>query len=61
MPIIFCRFLLPAACRFTPTFFINGARIEGAVPIDFIFHMIDAALLAEGKTPPPSQPGQHGQ
>lgn len=45
----------------TPTFFINGAKIEGAVPLDFIFHMIDAALLAEGKTPPPALPDQHGQ
>jgi protein-disulfide isomerase len=45
----------------TPTFFINGARIEGAVPIDFIFHMIDAALLAEGKTPPPAAPNAQGQ
>lgn len=45
----------------TPTFFINGARVEGAVPVDLIFHMIDSALLAEGKTPPPSQPVQHGQ
>lgn len=45
----------------TPTFFINGARVEGAVPIDLIFHMIDSALLAEGKTPPSSPPVQHGQ
>jgi len=45
----------------TPTFFINGARIEGAVPIDFIFHMIDTALLAEGKTPPPAAPDAQGQ
>jgi protein-disulfide isomerase len=45
----------------TPTFFINGARVEGAVPIDLIFHMIDSALLAEGKTPPPPPPVQQGQ
>lgn len=45
----------------TPTFFINGARIEGAVPLDFIFHMIDAALLAEGKTPPPAASDAKGQ
>lgn len=45
----------------TPTFFINGAKIEGAVPLDFIFHMIDAALLAEGRTPPPAAPATQGQ
>lgn len=31
----------------TPTMFINGAKIEGAVPVDFLFKIIDAALLAE--------------
>jgi protein-disulfide isomerase len=36
----------------TPTFFINGAKIEGIVPADFLFHVIDTALVAEGKTPP---------
>ena len=36
----------------TPTLFINGAKIEGAVPVDFLFHVIDTALLAKGKTPP---------
>jgi protein-disulfide isomerase len=45
----------------TPTFFVNGARIEGAVPLDFIFGMIDAALRAEGKIPPPAAPTAHGQ
>jgi protein-disulfide isomerase len=37
----------------TPTLFINGAKIEGAVPLDFLFKMIDNALLAQGQTPPP--------
>jgi protein-disulfide isomerase len=37
----------------TPTLFINGDKIDGAVPIEFIFKVIDDALLAEGKTPPP--------
>jgi protein-disulfide isomerase len=37
----------------TPTLFINGDKIDGALPIDFIFHIIDQALLAEGVTPPP--------
>jgi protein-disulfide isomerase len=37
----------------TPTYFINGAKFDGAVPIDFIFSAIDNALRAEGQTPPP--------
>jgi protein-disulfide isomerase len=37
----------------TPTLFINGDKIDGAVPIEFIFKVIDDALVAEGKTPPP--------
>jgi protein-disulfide isomerase len=38
----------------TPTLFINGEKIEGALPIDYIFGMIDDALRAEGVTPPPA-------
>jgi protein-disulfide isomerase len=37
----------------TPTFFINGAKLDGAVPLDYIFNEIDKALIAEGKKPPP--------
>jgi protein-disulfide isomerase len=37
----------------TPTLFINGDKFDGALPIDFFFKMIDQALVAEGKTPPP--------
>jgi protein-disulfide isomerase len=37
----------------TPTIFINDLKIEGAVPASFVFEMIDNALKAEGKTPPP--------
>jgi protein-disulfide isomerase len=40
----------------TPTLFVNGARVEGAVSKEFLFHMIDSALIADGKTPP--QAGQ---
>jgi protein-disulfide isomerase len=36
-----------------PTFYINGAKYDGAVPIAFIFDQIDNALRAEGVTPPP--------
>jgi protein-disulfide isomerase len=37
----------------TPTLFINGDKIDGALPIDFIYSIIDNALRAEGVTPPP--------
>ncbi len=37
----------------TPILFINGDKIDGAVPIEFIFGTIDKALLAEGVAPPP--------
>jgi protein-disulfide isomerase len=37
----------------TPALFINGAKVDGAVPIDFIFSRIDDALRAENITPPP--------
>jgi protein-disulfide isomerase len=36
----------------TPTMFINGMRIEGAVPLEFLFGVIDEALVAAGKVPP---------
>ena len=39
----------------TPTVFVNGAKFEGAVPIQFVFDMVDNALRAEGKIPPPRQ------
>ncbi len=37
----------------TPTVFVNGAKFEGAVPIEFVFDMVDNALRAEGQVPPP--------
>jgi protein-disulfide isomerase len=37
----------------TPSLFINGEKIDGAVPIDFIFNIIDGALRSENVTPPP--------
>ena len=36
-----------------PTLFINGDKIEGALPISYIFGLIDDALRAENITPPP--------
>jgi protein-disulfide isomerase len=37
----------------TPTLFINGEKIDGAVPTEFVFSEIDDALRAEGVQPPP--------
>ncbi len=37
----------------TPTLFINGDKIDGAVPLDFLFGEIDDALRAQGVQPPP--------
>jgi protein-disulfide isomerase len=37
----------------TPVLFINGDKVDGAVPLDFIFNVIDGALRAEGVQPPP--------
>lgn len=37
----------------TPSLFINGDKIDGALPIEFIFGVIDDALRAEGQIPPP--------
>jgi protein-disulfide isomerase len=36
----------------TPTLFINGEKVEGILPIETIYDVIDRALIAEGKTPP---------
>jgi len=37
----------------TPTFYINGEKYEGALPVEYIFGQIDDALRAENITPPP--------
>lgn len=37
----------------TPAMFINGEKLEGAYPIEDVYRMIDRALIAQGKTPPP--------
>jgi protein-disulfide isomerase len=38
----------------TPALFINGEKIEGAQPMEYIYRMIDGALIAAGQTPPPA-------
>lgn len=39
----------------TPALFINGEKLAGAVPLEFVYRMIDEALVAEGQTPPPAE------
>lgn len=38
----------------TPAIFINGEKIEGALPMEDIYRVIDGALIAAGQTPPPA-------
>jgi protein-disulfide isomerase len=40
----------------TPALFINGERLEGAEPVEYVYRMIDGALVAAGQTPPPAPP-----
>jgi protein-disulfide isomerase len=40
----------------TPALFINGERVEGAIPVEYIYRIIDNALIAAGQTPPPPIP-----
>jgi protein-disulfide isomerase len=42
----------------TPALFINGEKVEGAQPIEYVYRMIDNALTASGQTPPPAVPIQ---
>jgi protein-disulfide isomerase len=37
----------------TPTLFINGEKLEGALPAELLWMVIDRALVSEGITPPP--------
>jgi protein-disulfide isomerase len=52
------RFGVELGVSKTPTLFINGAKIDGAVPITFVFEMVDNALKAEGRVPQSSQEKQ---
>ncbi len=40
----------------TPALFVNGEKLEGALPVEYLFRMIDGALIAAGQTPPPAPP-----
>jgi protein-disulfide isomerase len=42
----------------TPALFINGEKVEGAQPLEYVYRMIDNALIASGQTPPPPAPAQ---
>jgi protein-disulfide isomerase len=37
----------------TPVLFVNGEKVEGVVPIESLYRVIDSALVAAGQTPPP--------
>lgn len=37
----------------TPVLFINGEMLEGALPLEDVYRVIDRALIAAGQTPPP--------
>jgi protein-disulfide isomerase len=40
----------------TPALFINGEKVEGAIPMEYVYKIIDNALTASGQTPPPPPP-----
>ena len=37
-----------------PVLYVNGERVEGVVPIETLYKIIDRALVAVGQTPPPA-------
>ncbi len=37
----------------TPALYVNGEKIDGAVPLTAVYRAVDSALLAAGQTPPP--------
>lgn len=39
-----------------PVLFVNGEKMEGALPIETLYRIIDRALTAAGQTPPPPTP-----
>lgn len=44
----------------TPTMFINGQRVEGAVPVEELRNVLDAALRDAGATPPDRKAASKG-
>ena len=39
-----------------PVLFVNGEKMEGVVPVETLYQVIDSALIAAGQTPPPAPP-----
>jgi protein-disulfide isomerase len=46
----------PLRLNSAPVLFINGEKVEGVVPIETLYRIIDGALVAAGQTPPPLPP-----
>jgi len=46
----------PLRLNSAPVLFINGEKVDGVVPIETIYKMIDGALIAAGQTPPAPPP-----
>jgi protein-disulfide isomerase len=46
----------PLSLGSAPTLFINGEKVEGVVPVETLYKIIDGALIAAGQTPPPAPP-----
>jgi protein-disulfide isomerase len=46
----------PLRLNQAPVLFVNGEKVDGVVPIDTLYRIIDRALIAAGQTPPPPQP-----
>lgn len=44
----------------TPTMFVNGERVEGAIPVDELRKVLDAALRDAGVNPPAPMPASAG-
>lgn len=40
----------------TPALYVNGEKIDGAVPLADVYRAVDSALVAAGQTPPPPPP-----
>lgn len=43
----------PLNVNATPILFINGEKVDGILPIESIYRIIDRVLIAAGKSPPP--------
>jgi protein-disulfide isomerase len=43
----------PLRLNQAPVLFVNGEKVEGIVPVETLYTIIDRALVAAGRTPPP--------